>query len=310
MKNNKIFIGIIICIIVFFVYDRSLSYLLTAVIDKSGFRYSRFYNNRIVNKNIFAIGNSRVVNSFYELYINDRYKLGLSNLGYNGLSIRLADILIRDGIELYHPKTIVLELTMIVSEKRKGLTGNDSMLNVKEFASYSNYSKLLLENIKKSYPLFNLVTNIFHIYRFNNNLFLRNLYYINKNDVAWINTYVISDSLISELGNREDINLEISVSGLDKLKEIIDHCKSEGVDIKLVITPWHPKYREKIVNLDEIIATIEKETGYTVYDFSKINLEKKAWADRLHTNRYGARKLFDIIFDSGIFSNSELSIKN
>ena len=140
MKSRlKVSLYILYFFVLVFVGDRLLSKIIDAnVIDKSKFRYSRLYAQKI-NCDILLIGNSRGL-PFYQPFIEEATGRSTFNISYNGMPTNLALILFEDYLARNKkPGLVVIEATM--RGRRKELVTN--------FGFYSKFSPALKSLIYK-----------------------------------------------------------------------------------------------------------------------------------------------------------------
>ena len=105
----------------------------------------------------------------------------------NGMNLELAKIVLEAYlINNLKPDTLILEISNIY--------GDSSLSNsLKMYSGESlDLSEFIDNNTGKKIQIF----DIFHLYRYNSEMFLRALYYLFQSDQSWINRYSISDHFL------------------------------------------------------------------------------------------------------------------
>jgi hypothetical protein len=241
----------------------------------SNFRFTRYFRDK--NHKYYVLGNSRAVNSINEQYINDSLKLDVINMSYSGMPYNVVKSFLYDISENQHNKIILIELS--------SLFNNNIDMNYVYYLSNSIYFK---NNYK------NTLYNYLPLSRFNNELFLRNLYYLIKNDKNWNNKYTINNNLIKSIQNDSLQNIFIDKEILtNRINELISISKDNK--IIFFLAPYYPEYLKKINNYEKYNATIFKD--YEIYDLNILKLEKESFADRIHMNENGSIQLSKYLFN-------------
>lgn len=242
-----------------------------------------------MNKTILCIGNSRAVNSMYTPYINKYYNVNSYNLAYNGLTIDIIKIFLEDYLQRHHvPELVFIEISVIMN--------TFSIANYADFNMYSNKSVQLKEKIKQTDKTKFLITHFFPILRYNNELLLRSLYYINKtDDQTWINRYKISEELRNEVMKMPELQMEIKQQDLLILKETIQKLTNKNIKVCLYLAPYLPEYLLKIQNIQQVLHIVEDITETLVIDLSDYLQQTEFFADRIHTNEEGAILISDTL---------------
>lgn len=303
-----------------FLGDRAIGYLMQQQAADSQFRYARLYDNR-AEADILLVGNSRGL-IFYQPYIEELTKSETFNLSYNGLPIDLANALVQDYFDLYPaPKKMVVDITMCDRL-------NDQLIN--DFKMYTPYSEKLSKLLKeKSKTTYN-GAQFSHLFRYNSEIYQRNLFYQNKTDEDWLLDRVISDNMVSNSASLEDYTIDFQPTTevktvktsleyvtnqlvekiddtqakgtdaetnpeyvIDQLVEMVRYAQAKGTDVELVINPYFPAFANKIVNIQDLKKTVEAKTGLPVNDYSLAIKETAGFGDYQHLNKTGARAFID-----------------
>ena len=157
---KKAVFGAALIIIGFFTADRLIAHGLESMVRESQFRLSVAYRGGH-STDILALGNSRAVNAFHAPSLEKQLGLRVFHLGYNGMSMVVADAVLADY--LAHnaaPKTVLLEVSNIGVK-------NDLLKGLSPYMGKSSRLQALLEHDdpKLAYAL-----QLSHLYRFNNEL--------------------------------------------------------------------------------------------------------------------------------------------
>lgn len=278
-----------------FLSDRAIGYILQKQAADSQFRYARLYDNR-AEADILLVGNSRGL-IFYQPYIEEVTKLETFNMSYNGMPIDLANALVQDYFDLYPaPKKMVVDITMC------DRLNDQLMSGFKMYAPYSNkLSKLLKDKSDTAYN----GAQFSHLFRYNSEIFQRNLFYQNKTDEDWLLDRVISDNMVSGSETLEDYTIDFRPTQkvddketdpeyvINQLVEMVQYAQAKGTKVELVINPYFPAFANKIVNIQELKKTVEKRTGLPVNDYSLAIRETAGFGDYQHLNKTGARAFID-----------------
>lgn len=290
MENKKKIIWLVFLILIFFLGDRTISWGLSNIVKNSKFRYSRLYEGN-AEADILLLGNSRGV-MLYQPYIEEVTNLKTFNLSYNSLPIDLGKVLIEDYLDLYPaPKYLLIDVTMC---------DRDNPELIGSFSSYSTYSDRLQKLIKKRTSESELVKSLINLYKFNNETFLRALYYTNETDERWLVNRVINQSMIKNVGLADSLKYNTTELQLENLTSVIHTAQSRGVDVKLIINPYYPPFIKKIVNFDQWVSRVEQATQMKVHNFVDAIQTTSGFADYQHVNKKGAKEYIEYLADQNI----------
>ena len=163
-----------------------------------------------------------------------------------------------------------------------------------------------------------------HLFRYNSEIYQRNLFYQNKSDEDWLLDRVISDNMVESSADLEDYTIdfqptmEVKVAKtsleyltnqivgtskdnteakpeyvINQLVEMVKYAQSKGTDVELVINPYFPAFANKIVNIQDLKKAVEAKTGLPVNDYSLAIRETAGFGDYQHLNKTGARAFID-----------------
>ena len=150
-----------VLIIVLITFDRSTSFLIDELLEFSNFRYINIGKE---NPDFYVIGNSRGVNSVKESQFDSDFCLDVLNVSFNGLNPNEIMYLIK---KINTSKPILIEISPFLRTKISSSKSPKSLNLTEESKRFSVFKNLR----SKKFEVFNL-------YRYNNELFLRSLYYI------------------------------------------------------------------------------------------------------------------------------------
>lgn len=279
--------------IILFASDRLIGFALNAVLKQSSFRFSKVYTGQVV-ADVVILGNSRGVNSFYQPDLETALNKKVFNLSYNGLRVDIARVLLEDYLlNNAKPSIVILEASM--------LTKSFPEL-VKEFKPYVKSDNQVGMKMKELYPdIYNGVL-VSQVFRYNSELFLRSLYFLNKDDQAWINQGTITPELEADLQAYQGTNFDIDNSLLHDLVEIRKLCERHGILLKVVIAPYLPAYASKITNLISWKHKVDSTlNGIKVSDYAASIPGSNNFADWVHLNKDGSRIFLDTLLHDNFF---------
>ncbi len=314
---------VFIVIVLFFAGDRIFGWVLKQLTGKSQFRYTRLYEGK-AKADILLVGNSRGL-IFYQPYIEEITGSKTMNISYNGMPIDLAEVLVKDYLEKYPaPKQMILDVSMCDRLNKSLISG---------FNLYTPYSPRMYDLIHLNDQTGAVAGKVFHLYRYNSEIFQRSMFYLNKTDEDWLLDRVINDAMVTGIteyvpdtikivqrdtikpGDKKERLFKSIMSSLtaskngevEYVKGVMEHlastvafAKAKGVDVQLVINPYYPPYLDKLVNLDQLKAEAEKATGMKVHDYSNAVKDKEGFGDYQHLNKAGSRIFLDKLMEDGV----------
>ncbi len=289
----KQLIWIFSLIIVIFSGDRLIGSFLKKVVDESQFRYSRLYNSS-EEADILLLGNSRGL-TFFQPEIERVTGQSTFNFSYNGMPMDLGKVLVQDYLDHHKiPKVLIVDVTMC-DRPRPEL--------VRHFKTYMPYSQRLETLIRQYNNNIGVAANLFHIYRYNSEVFQRSFYYRNKTDEDWLLDRVISQKMLEKKEFSEHKML-MDTSMIEQLKQLVDYTKSKGVEVKLVVSPYLPQFAEAIkpYYLQPLKSYIETAVGLPLQDYSAALTEGSEFGDFQHPNKKGSIKYIGMLYKDGNFN--------
>ena len=85
--------------------------------------------------------------------------------------------------------------------------------------------------------------------------------FFKRSDEDWLLDRKITQGLIDKLTPDYDFEIRYPKEMIAPLKRIIDLAESKGTEVELLVNPYFPAFEDKMTNLDEFVAAIEKATG-------------------------------------------------
>jgi len=281
---------VFIVIILFFAGDRLFGWVLKQLTEKSQFRYTRLYQGK-AESDILLVGNSRGL-IFYQPYLEKISNKKTFNISYNGMPIDLAEVLVKDYLDNYPaPKKMILDVSMCDRLNGSLISG---------FNLYTPYSPRMYELIRKNDKEGAIAGKLFHLYRYNSEIFQRSMFYLNKTDEDWLLDRVINDAMVAGIDNYITDTIKIEKGVMEHLATTVNFAKSKGVDVQLVINPYYPPYLDKLANLDQLKLQAERATGMKVHDYSRSVTDRDGFGDYQHLNKAGSQIFLDKLKADGI----------
>ena len=278
---------------VIFVGDRVMAAGLNAAMMGTGNRYAVIYRGEAPG-GVLLLGNSRGVNTFHQPTIEEAIDRPVFNASFNGTSTQFAEVILRDYVERNPtPRLVVLEVTGLAA-------GVNQLQNFFPFGSESARLDAYLNEAVS--PTVATARRLFHLYNYNGEMLFRSLAAAGATDQGEINRYTISPGLIASTRRETPEPLRSNPENLAALQEIVAFCEANDIELRLVIGPYLPIYRERIPAYDEWVASVrEAAGGMRVWDYSLAIDDETAFADRVHMNYRGARQLTPILVADGLF---------
>jgi hypothetical protein len=265
--------------------DHLLASLLHQVLIHSQFRYSRLYRGGN-DADVLIIGDSRGVHSFYAPAIEELTGLRVLNLSYNSLSPHIAEALLLDYLDHNRaPKVVVVEATSVVTQ---GAVAG-------ELRTFANFSPRIGAMYAEAHPIAARAARLFWLYPLNSEFFLEALHYMRRSDQDWILHDVIPPQLAAERSSGGIV--QGFPEEVEALGRIVREMQQRGIEVRIVAAP----YLAAPVNAAQFIATIEQRTGAHVWNYFGAPIDRDGFADGVHLNEQGSRKLLPLLVRDGVF---------
>lgn len=297
---KKFLVTISTFLFVIIICDRIVSFALSNLIEKSGFRYARI--NNIESNDFVVIGNSRGVNSVSEKF--SVYNLGhrVINLSYNGFSPVIMNQVITDlnnDVKFKHT-TFLIEASIFLGWEEVNISEDCvSELKIKNNESIPDILlpfRFYFPSVNRSYKNLYPLNNLFHLLNYNNEGFLRSIYYLKNKDDNWVNRKQINNFLIEYYSNLKCICFSFDE---DNFENFIKTIKNNDIKVNFFVAPWHKAYKSKFINYDTILNLIESKYNFNLIRLDNLILNDSVFADGMHTNNkvvnFLSKKLFENI---------------
>lgn len=289
-------------IALFLIGDRIGGYILESIVLKSKFRYSRLYRGE-AKADILLVGNSRGL-SFYQPYMEEMTEKTTFNVSYSAMPMTLAEVFVQDYFEKYgKPTQMLIDVTICDRENPQLIAG---------FNAYSAFSERVDSIVTATEPTVGYGGDFSHLFRYNGEIFQRSVFYLNKLDNNWLLDREIGQRLKDDLVNVIDPTVELVDEMVESLVRTVQFAERQGVKVDLVVSPYFKPFAQKIVNLDEMIAQVEKATGKKVYDYSRSMDDTSDFGDYQHINVKGSRTYIKLMQNDGIipYGNKGIGYSN
>jgi len=281
---------VIFFIAVLFVGDRLIGWFFQHEVNESLFRYSRMYRGE-GQADILIVGNSRGLN-LYQPYMEQQTGRKTFSICYYSMPCEMATVLAEDYLDRYKVQTVLCEISIVEMSDDKLLPG---------FSTYMPDSKRIDSVLKNKVNDSWIASQVSHVYRFNNEVFQRALFYRNRLDDDWFFDRTISERLAKEA---EGLSVEWTVpeKHVQDIKQLADYCRARNINLKFVIGPFFPKYTVK--NLDKLKERVELATGYPVRDYSYSIQDINSFSDYNHANIKGGKQVVDMMIRDGVLPSA------
>lgn len=266
--------------------DRIGAFVCSRVLVSSQFRFSRVYRGGS-NADVLVIGDSRGVHSFYAPAIEKLTGRPALNLSYNSMSMPIAEALLADYLDRNSkPRTVIIEPTCVVVDR--GL--------VSELRTYAGLSQRLEALYASEHPRAAAAGRLFRLLPYDSEFFLRALAYLRRSDQDWINRNVIAPQLAA--GPRGRWSPRPHQENLDALRRLVPMLRSHGIDVKLVIAPYH---RSVMVDMNEITDGVTRSVpGARVLNYADAVEDSRSFADGVHMNADGSDVFLRMLCRDGV----------
>lgn len=260
------------------------------------------YSLMETHEDILIFGSSRAQHHYVSDSISKITGCSVYNCGAGGQGLLFSLIQISNTLDRYVPKRIILDVSPNI------LTDQNSYQKLKILDPYYSSDTLIrkylnnlpferLKNISKIYPynslLYEIVTGNFIIRTNKSHGYIPIYGQINTNSL------LLADSL-------ENSNIS-PYPQFDYLKEIIDLCKSNEVDLFIIISPIYKRTFSDIMLIKEVNKIAQnRNVHFLDFSNSSLVLDYKCFKDNIHLNSHGAN-IFSKIIANSINSDHILS---
>jgi hypothetical protein len=255
----------------------------------SQFRYARLYNQS-AQADILLVGNSRGL-TFYQPFIEEKTGKSTFNLSYNGLSAPLAEALTLDYLSLYPaPRKVVIDITLCDRDNHELVAG---------FLPYAAQSARLDELIHAQANDAWWGSRISRLFRCNNEVFQRALYYRNRSDENWLLDRSIAPALAASVP-LDTFPISVQPHLISALTRTVQAAQAKGCEVHLVIAPYFPNMVRDWRNLDQLKQAVTQATGLQVRDYRQALPDSADFGDLMHPNQQGATHWLTLLIREGV----------
>ena len=287
LKTSLLFLAFLFC------GDRGLATISGALVSMSHDRYVEVYTKRNP-VDVLILGNSRADNHFSEVEIRNRLGLTAVNLAQGGLSPVLMEALLQDFVEHHGPpKLILFEASGMINDP--ALIGDLRLL--------SPYSSRIAELVRRVAPPLHYTAQVFHVFSYNNEMFLRTLRAIPHRQEERILRGTPSPGLIAAIAQRTPYPLINFPDNEAALTRMLPWASERGIPFRVVVTPFLPIQRAKILNYpawcQRLFNLGVREAQF--WDYSQRMSDTRSFHDGLHLNRVGVIQFLEVAAEDGLF---------
>ncbi|HEU4887651.1 MAG TPA: hypothetical protein VFV49_07190 [Thermoanaerobaculia bacterium] len=287
MREGKRFaVWFVFLAIVVMAGDRIGAFVCERVLLASQFRFSRVYRGDS-KADVIVIGDSRGVHSFYAPSIEKLTGRPALNLSFNSMSLPIAEALLADYLDHNaRPRMVVIETTCVVVDR--GL--------VSELRTYAGLSPRLEALYAREHPRAAAAGRLFRLLRYDSEFFLRALMYLRRSDQDWINRNTIAAELAANPRGRWSPRPH--QENLQALGRLVPMLRSRGIDVQLVIAPYHPSV---MVDMNEIVQGVGRHVpGAPVLNYADAIPQSRYFADGVHMNADGSEVFLRMLGRDGV----------
>jgi len=230
------------------------------------------------------LGNSRAVNSFNERQGSILSGKKVINLAYNGMPNNNIIDFVDDINEKYTGKLIYIEISSLFERSNSS----------NEYSFYMDKSKFIFSRFENTrYRYIKLLS-------YNNEFFLRNLYYLNRSDQDWSNQNVINAPILNSISKIKPFNLINEKDQFEKRVQLIQSkCDARGNKLVYFLAPYFPAFLSKVLDYNYLTNFFLNQRGAFI-DLNQYLMPNSYFADRVHTNFNGATFLTQKLLDARI----------
>ena len=170
---------------------------------------------------------------------------------------------------------------------------------VSELRTYTGLSPRLEALYAAEHPRAAAADRVFRLLRYDTEFFLRSLRYLRHSDQDWINRTVIAAELAAgPRGGRWSPRPH--QENLEALGRLVPMLRARGIDVRLVIAPYHPSV---MVDMNEIVEGVEHHVpGARVLNYADAIPESRYFADGVHMNADGSEVFLRLLARDGVLS--------
>jgi hypothetical protein len=279
--------------------DWTIAYVLRQAMWSSQSRYARLYTER-AQADLAVIGNSRAVHGFHAPTMRRVLNQETINLSSNGLSLEVVNAVLQDYLDHNPPPKLAIVEISGVHFAPAALT---------DLKVFSEKSPRLQTLLFREFPTTTRAGMVSHLFSLNSEGFQRSMVYLRKSDQDLILQNTMSERLARYAPANESDRFPETNQGrkyekknLAALTALVERAKRDNVELRLILTPFWPAYRQQVQEWDAVVAKLQTAAGdVPIWDYSLALDQRSDFADRWHTNLTGATRLLEILQADGFF---------
>ena len=278
--NRKHALAVLSFLVVVAVGDRVGGYLLDRVFHSTKFRFAQIYSGELPADVVF-IGNSRGVHMFHRPPLEELTGQEIANLSFNGMPASVMPTIFADYLQ-HHPapKQLFVEVSCVGRQNEPG--------SLERFTVLSSTSSSFDEVLDEQNPVAAWCTKLSHLYRYNSELFLRSLLFRNQSDQDWIMESTVDKNWEQGFQHR---NFVQSSADVDAIRRLMRIAADHDIEVKLLLAPYLPEYASQLNSIAPWLSWLSEELKTPIADYSAAIQERDSFADPIHLNPIGARRL-------------------
>lgn len=271
--------------------DAALAWLAEKALLRSQNRFSRLYAGA-AEADALALGNSRAVNAFHVPEAERRTGARWESLAYNGVSMEVAECLLRDHLARHPaPRRVFVEAT--------ALTGGPAVAaKLSPFFGRSPCLEALAA------PMLPSGIRVSRLSPFNSEFFLRSFAFGFRDDRDWVNPGRLTPAMEAALRRAPKRTWRVAERNARALARMAELCREAGTELLVVMAPMHPAGRDRHANLalwTEEARTTCEAAGVPFFDYTRaLDGCGDCFADGIHLTRAGSAALLDVMEADGI----------
>ncbi len=301
MGTKKVLLLAVLSSSAFFAGDRLISWGIGSMLSMSHNRFVEMYSGK-PEPGVLILGNSRADRHFTAPELERLLELDVTNCGIGGLSTVVSEVLLYDYVErVGKPKLLIIEPSNMIVEPN--VVGD-----MRLFGLYSERMRNLTLDLQ---PKLYYTSKVFHLFRFNNDMFMRAFIGIFKREEDRRFRVTISDELLQKLKIEDespDLKKITYSQNEQALKRMLEFADSNAIPVRIVMTPMlHFNQEVSTRNGKAWIEDLRGMVGaHKVWDYSDAFANPSLFGDRLHLNAKGLRAMNELLVRDGFFEDAEL----
>lgn len=259
--------------------DRLASLALSQPLTRSEFRFARVFRGGL-DADVVVIGDSRGVTSIDVAQVEKLTGLRVFTFAYNAMPPSAGEALLAEYLQRNRPPRLcILEVTSAV----------ESADLLSDLQAYAALSPRLASLYAAAHPTRARAGSLLTLLRFNNEIYLRTLYYLRRPDQDWANHGVMSAEDVARIRSAPAGALQARSENLDALERMVRMLEARHVEVRLFVGPYLPEYR--LPDLDRFVTLIAGRARLPVWNYARAMTGAANFADVLHLNDVGAAHL-------------------